>query len=114
MLSAAAVNKTFVSPDIVKWSGFQVIGESLLNVVECQNHPYDSPYRNETLERAILETPDLSEQVRTLTAIYLTITGTRRKVFRVRTACKEIVFESSFCGFPVDFKNVQQAMNHCV
>jgi hypothetical protein len=78
MLSAAAVNKTFVSPDLIKWSGFQVIGESLLNVLQCQNYPYEMEYRNELLERAILETPDITEQVN-----YLKITlmiGIRCKI----------------------------------
>lgn len=63
MLSAAAVNKTFLSPNVIKWSGFQVIGESLLSVLQCQNSPYNLGRRDELLERAILETPDLSEQV---------------------------------------------------
>lgn len=63
MLSAAAVNKTFLCPNVIKWSGFQVIGESLLSVLQCQNHPYNLGIRDETLERAILETPDVSEQV---------------------------------------------------
>ena len=63
MLSAAAVNKTFVSPNVIKWSGFQIIGESLLSVLQCQHHPYNLGIRAETLERAILETPDISEQV---------------------------------------------------
>jgi hypothetical protein len=63
MLSAAAVNKTFLTPDVIKWSGFQVIGESLLSVLQCQNHPYNLGTRDESLERAILETPDVSEQV---------------------------------------------------
>jgi len=64
MLSAAAVNKTFLAPHVIKWSGFQVIGESLLSVLQCQNHPYTLGPRDEILERAILETPDLSEQVK--------------------------------------------------
>jgi len=63
MLSAAAVNKTFLAPHVIKWSGFQVIGESLLSVLLCQNQPYHLGPRDEILERAILETPDLSEQV---------------------------------------------------
>ena len=66
MLSAAAVNKTFLSPNVIKWSGFQVIGESLLSVLQCQNHPYNLGARDDTLERAILDTPDVSEQARTL------------------------------------------------
>jgi len=64
MLSAAAVNKTFLAPHVIKWSGFHVIGESLLSVLQCQNHPYTLGARDEILERAILETPDLSEQVK--------------------------------------------------
>jgi hypothetical protein len=64
MLSAAAVNKTFLAPHVIKWSGFQVIGESLLSVLQCQTFPYSLGQRDETLERAILETPDLSEHVR--------------------------------------------------
>jgi len=64
MMSAAAINKTFISPDLIKWSGFEVIGESLLSVLRCQNHPYDfGGIRDDTLERAISETPDHSEQV---------------------------------------------------
>jgi len=63
MLSAAAVNKTFLSPNVIKWSGFQIIGESLLSVLQCQNYPYSPGNRDELLERAILETPDVSEQV---------------------------------------------------
>jgi hypothetical protein len=63
MMSAAAVNKTFISPNIIKWSSFQVIGESLLSVLQCQNQPYDLGARDDTIERAVLETPDHSEQV---------------------------------------------------
>jgi len=63
MLSAAAVNKTFISPNVIKWSGFQVIGESLLSVLQCHHHPYNLGTLSETLERAILDTPDISEQV---------------------------------------------------
>jgi hypothetical protein len=63
MLSAAAVNKTFLSPNVIKWSGFQVIGESLLSVLQCRNYPYNLPEGDEKLKRAILETPDISEQV---------------------------------------------------
>jgi hypothetical protein len=63
MMSAAAVNKTYVSDGVIKWSGFQVIGESLLRVLHCQNYPYDLGPRDEQLERAILDTPDASEQV---------------------------------------------------
>lgn len=63
MMSAAAVNKTFVSPGVIKWSGFEVIGESLLSVLHCQHYPYNLLTRDEQLERAILETPDSSEQV---------------------------------------------------
>lgn len=63
MMSAAAVNKTFISEDLIKWSGFQVIGESLLSVLQCQNHPFDFAIRDDNIERAILETPDHSEQV---------------------------------------------------
>jgi hypothetical protein len=67
MMSAAAVNKTYISPGVIKWSGFQVIGESLLNVLQCQNYPYDLGPRDEQLERAILDTPDASEQVTPIT-----------------------------------------------
>ena len=63
MLSAAAVNKTFISPDVIKWSGFEVIGDTLLSVLHCQRHPYQFIKRDENVERAILETPDISEQV---------------------------------------------------
>jgi hypothetical protein len=63
MLSAAAVNKTFLAPHVIKWSGFQVIGESLLSVLQCQYFQYDLGQRDEVLERAILETPDLTENV---------------------------------------------------
>ena len=72
MLSAAAVNKTFISPNVIKWSGFQVIGESLLSVLQCQHHPYNLCTRDETLERGILETPDISEQVTNLIIFVLT------------------------------------------
>jgi hypothetical protein len=68
MLSAAAVNKTFLAPHVIKWSGFQVIGESLLSVLQCQHYPYNLGPRDEILERAVLETPDLSEQVSILPA----------------------------------------------
>jgi len=63
MLSAAAINKTFLAPDVIKWSGFQVIGESLLSVLQCQNFPHHLPNNDPLLERTILETPDISEQV---------------------------------------------------
>jgi len=63
MLSAAAVNKTFISPDVIKWNGFQVIGDTLLSVLQCQHYPYHSIKHNDAVERAILETPDVSEQV---------------------------------------------------
>lgn len=63
MLSAAAVNKTFISPDVIKWNGFQVIGDTLLSVLQCQHYPYYSIKHNDAVERAILETPDVSEQV---------------------------------------------------
>ena len=66
MMSAAAVNKTYIAPGIIKWSGFQVIGESLLSVLHCQHYPYDLGSRDEQLERAILDTPYASEQVITL------------------------------------------------
>jgi hypothetical protein len=69
MLSAAAINKTFLAPNQIKWSGFHIIGESLLSVLRCQNHPYKLAHRDEVLERAILEMPDISEQVNILTAI---------------------------------------------
>lgn len=65
MLSAAAVNKTYLAPSVIKWSGFQVIGESLLSVLQCQNYPYNLGNSDEFLERAILETPDVSDQVKT-------------------------------------------------
>ena|SRR5947207_629647 len=78
MLSAAAVNKTFISPNVIKWSGFQVIGESLLSVLQCQHHPYNFDTRDETLERAILETPDISEQVINLIIFALTSRNSMR------------------------------------
>lgn len=63
MLSAAAGNKTYLSPNVIKWSGFQLIGESLLSVLQCRNHPYNLGEGDEKLKRSILETPDISEQV---------------------------------------------------
>jgi hypothetical protein len=74
MLSAAAVNKTFTSPDMIKWNGFQIIGETLLSVLQCQRYPYQFLKRDESVERAILETPDISEQVEILlTSTYVRI-----------------------------------------
>jgi hypothetical protein len=61
MLSAAAGNATFISRDLIKWSGFQVMGESLLPVLQCQHQPYQFVHPNEAIERAILET-DISEE----------------------------------------------------
>jgi len=66
MLSTAAGNKTYLSPNVIKWSGFQLIGESLLSVLQCRNYPYNLREGDEKLKRAILETPDISEQVNTL------------------------------------------------
>ena len=63
MLSTAAGNKTYLSPNVIKWSGFQLIGESLLSVLQCRNYPYNLGEGDEKLKRAILETPDISEQV---------------------------------------------------
>jgi len=63
MLSTAAGNKTYLSPNVIKWSGFQLIGESLLSVLQCRNYPYNLGDGDEKLKRAILETPDISEQV---------------------------------------------------
>ena len=60
------MNKTFLGPDLIKWSGFQIIGESLLSVLNCQYYPYFLGPRDDTLERAIMETPELSEQVNRL------------------------------------------------
>ena len=113
MMSAAAVNKTFVSPGIIKWSGFQVIGESLLNVLHCQHHPYNLATRDELLERAILETPDASEQVYSPCVLYpprpaalMLITGTGCKIARTGTTGKKILFKITFRRTTVDFKSI--------
>jgi hypothetical protein len=63
MLGAAAINKTFLSPDLIKWSGFEIMGESLLSVLRAQEYAYYLGNRDPVLERAILETPDYTEQV---------------------------------------------------
>jgi len=69
IVSASSVNKTFLGPDLIKWSGFQIIGESLLSVLNCQYYPYFLGPRDDILERAIMETPELSEQVNLLTLL---------------------------------------------